>query len=155
MKTNPKKVVLTSLCMLICMLVSNAQNHSRTFTSASEGLPANRAAFIFCYNSSSYKNPAEVVLNTKQATKQKIENKTTKAVNVRMFPNTTEDELWVQVDKNTYTSEDLNLEIYNDSGEIIYNSKVEENLHKVNVCDFSAGTFLIRLGDNVQKLVIE
>jgi hypothetical protein len=72
-----------------------------------------------------------------------------------MFPNLTEDELWVELDNKKIQRGDLQIEIYNANGEIVYNEKIKHNFHKINVCDFISGTFLVKLGDSVQKMIIE
>lgn len=155
MKPNFRNIVF-SVSLFLIQFSAHAQHHPGKITASDKFLPMNRAAFIFCYNkTASYKNPAENLLKisaAKKTTQTPVKNN---SENVRMFSNTTEDELWVQLDKHTIQEQELNLEIYNASGQIIYSSKIEQELHKVNVCDFSAGTFLVRLGENVQKLIIE
>lgn len=133
-------------------------------------LPNNRTAFIFDTKSSApeYSNPALALVSTPN--KKHIDNIKTeqasvssfmenysneiKLENICMFSNNTDDELWIQLN-NESRLHNMNVEIYNQEGERIYNSMLADNLHKINVCNFTAGTFLVKLGDNVQKLIIE
>lgn len=161
MKKNIQNPILATICLVFFTLHVNAQNHKSYIASTNEALPQNRTAFLFCYNNvASYKNPATEVLNQQQKTTNKltVEKKTKDEIRkerIRMFSNITEDELWIELDNKLLQTQQLSVEIYNASGERVYNSKVEQNLHKVNVCDFTSGTFLVKLGDSVQKMVIE
>lgn len=177
-----KKLFPTFILLLIlfCIVFSTtAQTHSNYYSvfknekiSATEmaKLPANRTAFIFLNSNSRYTNPAFALLNTNNnpfgilktdkssniASVANDDNKTTTATseNICMFPNLTEDELWVK--KNgQQTDENVNVEIYNEEGERVYYSKLDYNLHKINLCEFTAGTFLVKVDDAVQKLIIE
>lgn len=161
MKLSFKYKIPAFLCLLLSLSYVNAQTHKTIITSSGLTLPANRTAFLYCYNSGiGYENRA-IKLSNNKVNEEKSEPlisselQNNPDVNISMFPNLTQDELWVEVkDKKTKVAE-LNLEIYNSSGKRVYNSRIEGNLRKINVCDFTAGTFLIKLGDKVQKMVIE
>lgn len=160
MKKNAPTLLLAFLSTLFFCQHANAQTHKSYISRGNESLPMNRAAFIFCYNSASeYKNPATAVLkkNINHVTvASEINKKQEQSDNsICMFPNTTEDELWIELDNKKVQRGDLQIEIYNANGEIVYNEKIAHNLHKINVCDFTSGTFLVKLGDSVQKMIIE
>ena len=155
-KTLPNILIL--LFFLCVCFQSNAQTNKSYISAASEGMPMNRAAFIFCYNNSAaYSNPATAVLKAKVNHKSTpvLKKQTISSENITMFSNSTEDELWVQIKSESVHENELLVEIFDAYGVRIYNSAIQHNLHKINVCDFSAGTFLVKLGDNVRKLVIE
>ena len=138
--------------------IANGQTHKSYLATGTESLPMNRAAFIYCYNNSAaYSNPATAVLKAKVNHKSTpvLKKQTISSENITMFSNSTEDELWVQIKSESVHENDLLVEIFDAYGVRIYNSAIQQNLHKINVCDFSAGTFLVKLGDNVRKLVIE
>ena len=179
-----KKILPTLILLLILFCIvfgATAQtgiHHYYKFKNSDEqsveklNLPTNRAAFIFgnSNKNSNYTNPAIALLSNKSncvfAKNIEINNTTVSSLienniseikqeNVCMFSNQTEDELWVQLNNNIKMQEDLNIEIYNAEGERVYNSIVDAELHKINVCNLTAGTFLVKLGDNVQKIIIE
>ncbi len=159
MKKNTKPTVLLFLSIVLSVLHANAQNHKNYKSSPEEVLPANRTAFLFCYNSiPTYKNPATPVLIEKKSNMQSvIQNRAQEkpVENVCLSSNISEDELWVETYNKKLQDQQLDLEIYNANGEMVYIKKIEQNLHKINICDFTAGTFLVKFGDNVQKMVIE
>jgi len=160
MKKSVQTLHLAFLSILFICQHANAQTHKSYISRGNESLPMNRAAFIFCYNNATtYKNPADAVLskNINHVTvASETNNKRQQSDNsICMFPNLTEDELWVELDNKKIQRGDLQIEIYNANGEIVYNEKIKHNLHKINVCDFISGTFLVKLGDSVQKMIIE
>ncbi|MFN8296048.1 MAG: T9SS type A sorting domain-containing protein [Chitinophagales bacterium] len=145
--------------------------HFNEQPSPKSGLPTNRAAFIFSNSSgnSEYTNPAIALLFTKN-TNSLLKNTNTETVSVIssssnpqtqesksicMYPNLTEDELWINIENEAPSANQQNVEIYNSTGERVYYSAVNTALHKINLCDFTAGTFLVKLDDNVQKIIIE
>ena len=157
MKKNLPNILILLFFLCVCFQ-SNAQTNKSYISAASEGMPMNRAAFIFCYNNNTVvKNPATAVLKNKvtHKTMPVVKEQTVSIENISMYPNSTEDELWVQIKSESVHENDLLVEIFDAYGVRIYNSAIQQNLHKINVCDFSAGTFLVKLGDNVRKLVIE
>jgi len=157
MKHYLKNLILLQILSCI-FLKSAAQTNS---------LPQNSTAFLFNSNisNSSYSNPALAMLITKNnytsvgkaapVTVNAIVQKEITSDDICMFANLTEDELWVELKNNEFLGQKPNVEIYNDCGERIYHSTIEKNLHKINVCDFTSGTFLIKLGDTAQKMIIE
>lgn len=151
-----------SLCALFTYSPVNAQTHSNQTSITTETLSPARLAFLSCYNSvnkpekhlpSAQKSESTSVENQKNDHSLKTANIATD--NVCIFPNRTEDELWVEVDAKKLQSNNLHLEIYNAGGEIVYRTRVQQDLNKISVCDFTAGTFLVKLGDVVQKMIIE
>jgi hypothetical protein len=153
--------------------MANSQNNFNSFTEISvskkQNLPQNRTAFIFSNSNPNapYSNPAYAMLNTKKDNSVFKNNQTTTVssfkentnniseADVCMYSNTTDDELWIQLNNLQLTEKKLCIEIYNAVGQRVFITSLENHIHKINVCDFSAGTFLIKLGDTVQKMVIE
>lgn len=161
MYRNIKTPLLFLVAMLFILHHATAQSNKSNLSASLNGLPMNRAAFLYCYNTASV-NTKTVSFGSKPlsstATYADNVKKETPVVpeNVCMFPNLTEDELWVQLNAQTKSvPTDLDVEIYNAEGMRVYHSRMEQNLHKINVCDFTSGTFLVKLGDAIQKLVIE
>lgn len=161
MKKNIQTITIALLSLILSVMQASAQSHKNYKSSPGDALPMNRAAFIFCYNNgTSYKNPAAVILSKQSKDVHRTTSSTSEIQNnteekVCLFPNLTEDELWVELDNKKIQNKNLQLEIYNANGEIVYNTKIEQNLEKINVCDFTTGTFLVKIGDNVQKIIIE
>ena len=179
-----KQILKTLLFLLIlsCIIFSataqtNISKYS-TFKHSNEqlfqksGLPTNRAAFIFSNSngSSEYTNPAVAILYTKStnilpktieteaiAVSSLVVNNSNKITeeDICMYPNITEDELWININNQTESTNQKSIEIYNSTGERVYHSTINANLHKISLCEFTAGTFLIKLDDNVQKIIIE
>ena len=152
------QIFVTLYTLLLMYNIANGQTHKSYLATGTESLPMNRAAFIYCYNNSAaYSNPATAVLKAKVNHKSTpvLKKQTISSENITMFSNSTEDELWVQIKSESVHENELLVEIFDAYGVRIYNSAIQHNLHKINVCDFSAGTFLVKLGDNVRKLVIE
>ena len=160
-----KKNILTLPLILLSILFSNqhlnAQTHKTILSLNKNTLPFNRAAFIYCYNNSGmYKNNNTIAFYKENTNHigTSYAQPTTKEIseeNICIFSNVTEDELWVQLNNVSEEKKGLNVEIYNVSGERIYNSRIEQSPHKINLCQLTAGTFLVRMGDVVKKLVIE
>lgn len=144
--------------------------HSNEQLFTTPSLPTNRAAFIFSNSNSEYTNPAVALLYTKStnilpktieteaiAVSSLVVNNSNKITeeDICMYPNITEDELWININNQTESTNQKSVEIYNSTGERVYHSTINANLHKINLCEFTAGTFLIKLDDNVQKIIIE
>lgn len=161
MKTNTLILPLTLLSILLSCQHLNAQSHTTLLSQNKNTLPFNRTAFIYCYNNNGiYKNNnTAAFFNTKtNYTSTTYTQPVTKNIteeNICIFSNVTEDELWVQLNDVSTENKNLNVEIYDVSGERIYNSRIEQSPHKINLCQLTAGTFLVRMGDVVKKLVIE
>lgn len=175
-KILPALILLLLLFCIIFSTTAQSKNNGNTlfnrlYTPSVNilNLPSNRAAFIFTNSkeNSTYTNPAVAVLNSKSnnSITKESENKVTSVYesikseilqeNVSMFSNLTEDELWIKLNEKIKTPDELNVEIYNENGERLYNSRFEKNIHKINLCNLIAGSFLVKMGDVVQKIIIE
>lgn len=167
-----KKILPGLLLLLIvfCIVYSTtAQTHKfySVFGKEEVKLASNRTAFIFT-NSNKYSNPAISLFNARKniitlntipadasVESSLIKPEAITQEDVCMYTNVTEDELWIKLNSELKITKEVNVEIYNNTGERVYNSIFNENLHKINLCNLTAGTFLVRLDETVQKLVIE
>ncbi len=165
-------LILFLFCIVFCTTAQNYNKHyflskdKEMQSINNKKLPDNRTAFLFSNNNatSTYTNPAISILKRNSKEKQSkasvsgfiTEEKTNKTKKkIYMFSNLTQDELWVQLENKENVVEKMEIEIYNQQGEIIYQSTIQENLHKINLCDFKNGTFLVKIEDTLQKIIIE
>lgn len=178
MKVNLKTLsISTVLFSIVFNSIAQSPIHKFVFknndvvSTSKTNLPQNSVAFLFSniQPNTTYSNPAIAMLNTNGKVNHKNLIEQNVSVNslisteitslhpedICIFANTTDDELWVQLKNNLFYKNNFNIEIYNSIGEIEYTSCIDSNLHKINLCNLSAGIYLIKLGDNVQKMIIE
>ena len=70
-----------------------------------------------------------------------------------VYPNAKDGEILVQAEKDADISE-LYIQIYNNTGERVYYSKLETHLQKVNMSNYLSGKYLIEVGGQTYRMMV-
>ncbi|MCH2046461.1 MAG: T9SS type A sorting domain-containing protein, partial [Saprospiraceae bacterium] len=66
--------------------------------------------------------------------------------NINVYPNPTQNKVWIEIEA-PYWQNELNVELFNAQGQLVRNLQVDSPLTELDVYDFAAGVYWIRISD--------
>ena len=119
------------------------------FTHVKKPLPE-KANQLFANNTPAVYTPVKPVVSEAPA-KQVVPSENPTAKGLRIYPRAKEGELWVETDTD---SKGMDMEIFNSTGTPIYKTRLAESFHKVDLCSFANGRYLIKVGAQTYQLMV-
>jgi len=71
--------------------------------------------------------------------------------NIKIYPNPTENR--IKIDLNTNKFQEINVELYDISGKMIYMKSYKTNIVNVSLSDFEAGTYILRIINSTGQII--
>lgn len=72
-----------------------------------------------------------------------------------LYPNPTKNEIWIKSEENITSANEVPVEIYNISGEIVYASVMKENLYRLDFSHYQSGMYIARIGSKTYRILKE
>lgn len=93
------------------------------------------------------KQPVTATVTNESAPTARVSSKE----KIRIYPNARDGELWVETDGSLNGTD---IEIYNNAGQPVYKTKLAESFHKVDLCSYQNGKYLIKVGAQTYRLMV-
>jgi hypothetical protein len=72
-----------------------------------------------------------------------------------VYPNPAKNEFWIKSVQNRNTDTELTLDLFNITGEKIYSSVMKDNVQQVDVSNYQAGMYFIKIGTKKYIIIKE
>ncbi|MDB5228343.1 MAG: hypothetical protein JWN78_2536 [Bacteroidota bacterium] len=157
------KTFLTSLFILAGIYIFAETGPTEEFNSNARGaykvdfknlkrtLPEKENQLFAINNSPAVYVPVKPTVSESPKQETVSAQKITGKERIRIYPNAKEGELWVETDMAT---KGLDMEIFNSTGQGVYKTKLAESFHKVDLCNFENGKYLIKVGAQTYQLMV-
>jgi hypothetical protein len=72
---------------------------------------------------------------------------------ITVYPNPAKDDFWIRSEKDFSENGLGSVEVFNLTGDMIYNAILQGSQHQVDLHDQPAGLYLVRMGDQTYKVL--